>query len=480
LSTIILLNAIEAIDDKYIMSVQACLGYNVADTTPKLDIVQQRWPTRKAFICIAAIIALLLASFTVAMAVSEDFREFIFTILNIETKETLPSDNGNAVHDGTIDEIGGADMDGQVSAYYFKGNGVLQANNGLIYTSRYDNNNAVFYDITQEGLVVLKSTRVEFPFSFRGTDFDIKFDYTLFDGKLYTHVLPENLDVNPYKYGWNIYPINDNTDKAWLTLPYLTNGDYGEYPLLLNVCTCELTDVFASVPLDSIITARWQFADDMSYALIMGYAKGYETEFWICDIEKKTLTNISELIGRTINDCYILEGNRLICYVTNESGFDVLNYDISTGSSSLLVENTQHYYLTQDGSGFRSIEYYGGQGRHALILDGNGGVTLIDLYDGNLLPLTGITNDATLLSSESPDGEHIMFAFRDTNVSDSYAMYKIGILDTQTGVLKMLERENYEVRNETLMGWLANNCISVLAYDESEDDGWYMYVYDFR
>lgn len=475
----IILDAIEAIDDKHIISAGACLGYNAADTESKPSIVRRRRPVRKTLVCIAAVIALLLASFTVAMAVSEDFREFVFMIFNIETKETVPSYNGDDIEDGVINEIGDADIDGEVSVYYFNGNGVVQVIDGLIYTSRYDRTGEAFFDITQEGLVELPSTRVEFPYSFRGTDFNIKFDYTVYDGELYINVLPENLDINPYKYAWNMYPANDGADKAWLVLPYPTDGDYSEYPLLLDIDTLELTDVFAGISFDGIIAARWQFADDMSYALVMGYTEGYETGFWICDIDKKTLTNVSELTGRTINDCYILEGNKLICYAANGSGFDVLSFDVSTGSSSLLVENTQHYYLTQDTSGFRSIEYHGGQGRHALILDGGGGVTLLDLRDGSRLPLEGVTNDA-LLTSESPDGEHIMFAFSDVNVSNSFAMYKIGILDTQTGVLKMLERENYEIRNETLMGWLANNCVSVLAYNESEADGWYMYVYDFR
>lgn len=476
----IMLDAFEGIDDRYIISAGACLGYNAADAESKPGIVRRRRPVRKALVCVAAVIALLLASFSVAMAVSEDFREFVLMVFNIETKETVPSYSGANVEDGTINKLGGADIDDEVSVYYLKGNGLVQANGGLIYASRYDRTGEAFFDIAQGGLVELPSTRVEFPYSFQGTDFNIKFDYTVYNGKLYIHVMPENLDVNPYKYGWNVHTAGDSTDKVWLVLPYLANGDYSEYPLLLDINTCEVTDVFAGFSFDGIIATRWQFADDMSYALIMGYAEGYETEFWICDIDKGTLTTVSELTGRSINDCYILEGNMFIYYAANGSSFDVLSFDASTGTSSLFVENTQHYYLTQDGSGFRSIEYHGGQGRHSLIFDGDGGATLIDLRDGCRLPLTGVINDGTLLTSESPDGEHIMFAFSDTSVSDSFAMYKIGILDTRTGVLKMLDRENYEIRNETLLGWLANNCVSVLAYDESKADGWYMYVYDFR
>lgn len=179
-------------------------------------------------------------------------------------------------------------------------------------------------------------------------------------------------------------------------------------------------------------------------------------------------------------DCYLLDGSYVICYVSNESGFDLIRYDVNLGTSMTLLESTNYYWMTGNGSGFRSIEYYGGQGRHALLFDEAGGITLLDLLTGKQTPLEGIENNGTLLTSESPDGEHIMFAFRDTSISDSLAMYKIGVLDTQTGVLKILERANYQVRSETPWGWLANNCVVVFAYDEDAEAGWYMYVYDFR
>lgn len=479
MNSMILLDAIGTIDDEYIFSAQKRMGYYSEASAIPYQTKRKR-PARKAVVCILAAVIMLLASFTVAMAVSEDFREFVFSIFNINTTEVLPDNSGDVLPDGEMEQIGRSDIDEAVSIYYFKGNGVVVANNGILYAGEYDNSNRSFYDLSTNGLIALNTSHVEFPYSFRGTDLNIKFDYTVYDGVLHFHELPENLNENPYKYGWSMRKAGSDANTALLLLPYETCGDYGVYPIALNIGTMQTTDVLESVNLDGIIPTNWQFADDMSFAILSGYTAGYEMNYWVCDIEKKSLAPVSELTGRTIKDCCLLDDQHIICYATNDSGFDVISYNINTGASTMLVEGTEYYGQTGDGSGFRSIEYYDGYGRHALLYDNAGGITLVDLLTGKHTPLEGIENDGTLLTSESPGGEHIMFAFRDTSISDSLSMYKIGVLDTQTGVLKMMERVNYEIRSETPMGWLANNCISVIAYDESEETGWYMYVYDFR
>lgn len=479
MNPMVLLDAMETIDDRFIISAQKRMGYFSETQTIPYSHKRNR-PVRKAVVCIAAVIALLLASFTVAMAASEDFREFVFLIFNIEATETIPENNGNVLPNGEIAQIGGSDIGDEISTYYFQGNGVAVPIDGILYAGEYGSGARSFYDLSPNGLVALPIARVEFPYSFRGTDFNIKFDYTIYGDALHFSVLAENLNEDPYKYSWNLSRAGADAAKAWLLLPYDTGGDYGIYPMLLDVETKKITDILKGVALDGIIPVQWEFADDMSFALMSGYTEGYEMNWWICDIDSKTLSPISELTGRPMADCYLLDGSYVICYAPNESGFDLIRYDVNSGAGMMLLESTNYYWMTGNGSGFRSIEYYGGQGRHALLFDEAAGITLLDLLTGKQTPLEGVENDGTLLTSESPDGEHIMFAFRDTSISGSLPMYKIGVLDTQTGVLKILERADYQIRSETPWGWLANNCIVVLAYDEDAEAGWYMYVYDFK
>jgi D-alanyl-D-alanine dipeptidase len=319
---------------------------------------------------------------------------------------------------------------------------------------------------------------VEFPYSFRGTDFNISFDYTVYDGVTHFHTWPERLDENPYKYGWSVRRCGD-TDYALLLLPHETQDDYGVYPLVLNLHTREISNPVEWLDLGGIVPYNWRFADNMAFAVLYGFQSGNE-DHWLCDIENRTLTSMSELMGRRITDCYILDEHHIICYVADGDGFDVVSFDPATGASVTLAESVKRYGQTDDNSGFCNIEYYGGYGRHAMLFDGTGGVTLFDLLTGRRTPLEGITDGGDLLTSESPDGEHIMVAFRDRSVPKSISMYKIGVLDTETGVLKLMERTNYQVRSETPLGWLADDCVAVIAFDEGADSGWYLYVYDFR
>lgn len=474
----ILLDAINTINDEYILSAQKCMDYD-SDISNQIYKISNKRPARRTVVCIAAAVVMLLSSFTVAMAASEDFREFVFSIFNINSTEILPNNSENTVPDGNFEQIG-ASIDGAVCTYSFKGNGMFVPNDGIVYAGENDNREGLFYDWSENELVALPTTRVEFPFSFRETDFNIKFDYCVYDSVLHFRELPENLNENPYKYGWGIRRVGSDLNTALLFLPYETSGDYGIYPMLLDIETNNTTDILENMPMDEIIPVNWEFSDDLSVAVMSGYTEDYEIKFWICDVCQKTLTLISELTERTISNCYLLDDQHIICYAANENGFDIISFNSKTGIVTMLIERTEYYTQTGDGSGFRSIEYYGGYGRHALLFDDKGGITLVDLLSGKQTYLDGIEYDGTLLTSESPDGEQIMFAFRDTNVQDSLAVYKIGVLDTQTGVLKLLERTNYEIRNERPLGWLANNCIALIAYDEDEESGWYMYVYDFR
>lgn len=470
-----LVDAIGQIDDKYIAEAKVAddrksNGHEIRHSRRILG--------RKVSICIAAAIVFMLASFATAMAVSVEFREAVFSVFHIETSEVIPSMEVTPNLNSSIEHVSDANIDDKVNVYYFKVNGVVQANNGIIYSSQYGGTDAAFFDVTANGLEEISAIRVEFPYSFKGTDFNIKFDYTIYNDNLYFRVLPESMDINPYKYGWNMCNAGNSTDKVWLLLPYSVNKDYSSYPLLLDIKTNEIIDVFESVALGDIVVDRWQFTDEMIYTLLWGSTGDVLDNFWICDISQKTITPVAELIGRTINDCYILKDDMIVCYAANGDNFDVINYDICTGAETTIVENVQHYGLSDDGSGFSPIEYYGGQGQHALLFDNDGDVTLLDLVTGNQLLLTGLKNNGTLITSESPDGKHIMIAFRDSDYSGSLALYEIGVLDTQTGVLIMLDRENYEAKTENVIGWLDNERIAVIAYDSNNEC--YLYVYDFK
>lgn len=475
----LLLDAIGETRDEYIVSAGTRLGYITTNTSKSLSR-KSRTPKRKALIGLAAAIILLLGSFVTAMAVSEDFREFIFSIFNIESPEKIPEAD-DADFDSPLGQVGDANIDGAVTVYYIKADGILRAYNGIVYSAEYDGEGAAFYAVTSDGLEEIEVARAEFIYSFMGTDFNIKFDYTVHNSTLHFRELNSQLDINPYKYSWMLFNADNSTDTVWLILPYLVNVGgserYSSYPLLYNIQTNEITDIFKDVDFGGIAVDRWQFTDDMAYALIWGTSEKDDNGFWICDIAEKTITHVGDLVGILINDCYIAKDDMIICYVPNGNNFDVLNYDISTGTQTTIIENVQHYNKTDDGSGLRSIDYHGKQGQYALYFDMDGEVALLDLISGEYLKLTGLKNDDTLITMESPDGERVLIAFSDSEAF-GLAFYKIGVLDTQTGALTMLTREGYEAKTEHGIGWLDDTRIIVNA--SNTDDEAYMFVYEFN
>ena len=464
----IILDAIGAIDDSVIQK---------AKQDTQIAVIKPRHSSRKVLIVVTAAIILIFVSFVTTMAVSEVFREFVFSIINIETSESIPTTKSDAPMSGIIKQVGDISVDGEVDVYYFKADGVLRAYNGLIYSSEYNESDAAFYEITEYGLQVISATRVEFMYSFKGVDFNIKFDYTIHNGVLHFRELPESLDIDPYKYGWSMQNAGNSLNEVLLILPYLTDNEYSLYPLLLNVNTNEITDVFREIPIDDITIYRWQFSGDMNYALIWGRSKTDKTEFWLCDFPQQTLVSVSKLTQRMINDSYILRNGTIICYAVNGDGFDVFSYNTYTNEVICVVENTHYYNKTSDESGLSSIKYYGGQGQYALLFSEFKEISLVNLVNGEHHVLDGLVNDGTLLTSESADGQHILVAFRDNDYF-GIAIYKMGILDTQSGILTMLKRENYGIREEVAIGWLDNKRISIHAYDDDGD--LYLFVYEFK
>lgn len=439
---------------------------------------QKKIRKKKMWFLLVVITTFMIACFILKLSVNENFSDFIFSIFHIETKEGVPENTGTVTHDGVIDKMESDDIDGEVNVYYFKGNGIITSYDGLIYSNQYDKNPPSFYDLNAKGLAALPTFRTEFPYTFREIKFNIKFDYTVYDGVLHLRPIVENADENPYQYGWNIVSTGFDKELAWLILPYSTERDYGEYPLLLNVKTREITDVFEGISFGNLVPISWEFTNNMKFALGMFHDENYENIYLLYDLATDEVVPISADSSGTITGCYILDNNNLIYYSSSESGMDVVRYNISEKIRTTLVRDTQYYDGINVTAGFKNIQYYSGAGRYGLLIEDDGTVMLINLANGKETILNGIVYDNSILTSESPDGRYILFTFCENGISSS--MYKFGVLNTETGVMKMLERGSSNQCDEKITDWLVNDRLTILAYHKTETQGWYLYVYDFR
>ena len=437
-----------------------------------------RWnrPAQERKAVIAVIALLILSSFTMAMAVNADFRETVFSIFHIAQKEIVP--HGDGSENGELTQIGEVEIAEDVKSYYFRGDGVITTFDGLIFSKPDGDETASFYDLDENGLVPLDTRHADFQYTFRGTDFHIAYDYTVFDGALYLRPQIDSIaNTDPYRYGWNITSAGIDDHTAWLHLQYYDGVEYSIYPLQIDVQTQEITDVLSSVSLEGLHPGAWLFSEDAKWAIIADFTTEQKSPYWLCNLKKGTLSPLSELVGRTVVESYFLDADTVVCYVENGEGIDVLRYDLTSGERSVVLFDVRRGEAVEGKAGMREIQYYGGHGKHVLLSTPDGSVEVLDLRDGRFVPLVGYEADDIDLTLESPDGRSVLFAWRQP---DAAVMQSLGVLNLDTGLLKLLDRENRQTREEHLMSWLANNCFTILAYDENDTDGWYLYVYDFR
>lgn len=430
-----LIFAIGEIDDSYILSAGKRL--------------EGKRRNRKVLICIAAAIIVLLSSFATAMAVSDDFRDSVLSIFRISETEEVQ-------HSGTS-------YVGDVEVSYIKADDSYYISNGLAFSK-----SGVFCIVNDGKLKPLDTKTASIELQHNGVSLSIRYAYTVYNGQLYTVELDtEDMNQNPLMYYRSITPLRGSCDEAWLCLMYESNGDYTQYPLLLNAVTGEVTDILNGIDLSDIICDAWQFSPDNRYAVIISSECDR-----LVDLESKTVTELENC-----HNSYFLSDGSLACFVVHGQSFDLVRRDTESNSETVIIKDTNFIGKTSYGSVYLSIGYNGCAGNHALLVDEDGSVTLLDLSSGNRLLLYGISveSDEKLYTLESPDGKSILVAVKTRGESGVFR--SLGIINCDEGNLRIFDRENtIDSAGEELMGFMADGSICISAKSE---DGQWLYIYNF-
>ncbi len=443
----------------------------------------RRYSFRRKMIALIAAVLMIAASVGTAMAVSVEFRELIFSFFHIETHEKPPvSTEENTIPQSGLQKFAVTDIDGVVHAHYFTSDGFVQALDGGFYTySQTDHNipdNGVFWEIREEGIVKVPTNRVDFPLVSGDKQLQITFDYAILSGNLRIHVWARNLDKDPVGYGWNATPIGSRTDVALLAVPYLDRDYYIQTYYLLNLETLELTDIMSAFSLDAMVVEGLWLTDDMKYVLVYGTDRSSGNgEYWVCDFENGTMRLLDEIIGADCADPYFLDNQTIVFKkLLTDDNFQLVKYHIPSGVQTVIVEKTTG---RRSGlPGYRGIRLNGGGGAHGLLFQDDGSVDLIYLHTLESMKMQGL-DTAKLTTSESPDGTKIMIAYQEADADGvlGYGFSSLGLLDPDTGVLKMLTRD-VSGNPETFWGWLNNDTVVITAHDNA--GGYYVYVYAFQ
>lgn len=431
-----LIFAIGEIEDSYILSAEKRLN--------------NKTKSRKVIICIAAVVALLLTTFATAMAVNEDFRESVLSIFSISETEQVQ-------HSGMV-EIG------DVNASYMELNDRYILRNGLVYMAREE----VFCIFNDGELIELETKTNSIDFQHNGVTMSLRYAYTVFDGQLHTmEISQDNMDMNPLMYCWSITPLRGSEDKAWLTTLNEIDGDYSAYPLLLDVSTGDMVDILQGIDLQGIVCDAWFFSPNNKYAVIR--TAGDDR---LADIENNTVTELKDC-----HESYFLSDGSLLCFESVGDGFDLIRRNLENGEEITLLHNEHFAGKTADHSGYMNIDYYGGAGNHALLIDESGSVTMLDLRDGSKLLLDGITKEQgeKVYTLESADGSQVLVAVKERGTQGVFR--SLGIIDCENGTLKIFDRNNIlDSDGEQLLGFMADGSIGIIGMSE---EGQWLYVYDF-
>lgn len=395
--------------------------------------------------------------------------------------ESTATDETTQPSEPMLEYVTTVDIEGAVYAYYFSGTGFRKVFEGGFYTypeRTYGEppETATFWEITKDGVVDVGNTRVDFMLNHGDRDLRIVFDYAVLAGKICIRVWPEGMSENPYGNGWNATAIGNRTDVVLLSIPVSKNLDYTHDYFILDLETLETTNLLAGIAVENlVIDCLWE-TDDLKSALLTGYnVTDKQYYYWICDLEKKTLTDLEEWTGCEVTAPYFLDDRTLvISEYLGDQRITVARYDIYTGERTAVVENV----LRSGETGYRTIYSRGAGGAHGLVYEEDGSVWLVDLWscERNLLAGLDMTGAYRI---ESPDGETVLFAYqqraKDERTSVCYP--KIGLLDTKTGVMKVLTRD-ISGNAEYVYGFLDQNTV-VICSRMDEDNGYYLYVYEF-
>lgn len=490
-----LLDAIGEIDDTYIAAAQrsAALLSPRPSGVPAAGSRLSGMPHRAALTA-AAIVILLLSSFTAAMASNEDFRNAVFRFFRISTPEavlpledepapsdTLPPDaaghtlEGEEATTAEIEDIGSACIEDAVSVDYLRIDGIFDFCQGAVYLyepwegydDTYDAQTryaAAAYGVADGQMIPLEAHREAVSYTWAGETWQIRFDWYERDGILYTNA--KNHDIAS-SMEWEVSAVAGNSDFLLLTLGFGQQIEYTQYPLLYNVRTKELLDFLAKcqLPEGQRITHA-DLSPNLSKALI---TCDNGAAVYCYDTRTETLFSLKELSGLEEPEASFLDDDTICCLSIDENGLYHCR-TLAMPSGECTVGFSGLPGLAEDASGGLALT----GGRFALYVDEERNCFVYDFKTGDHSAVNDFkypTGDIFLTMNSAED--KILF-IQEAPEADGLGISQIGVLDLASRTFVLFDREGYETRREISVGWFDNDRVAVRA--DVEGCG-YLYLY---
>ena len=457
------LNTLQAAPDTYVLEAAALLGY---DGSPA-----RRRPLRRVLIAAAVAAALLLAAFTVAMATSAPFREYVNGIFRVREPERVPEEFHGQESVGDVTFCGRTELDVGVAIDYYTVPDAVPWGypwaSGTIYHE--ENGKGVFYRFSAEGVKRYPTQHREQEYAFAGHTFTLVCDWVKTDQGYLTQA---------YVEGWradcNLEFCNAEAGGRYLWLVGFrsTDTDYDtgagvRYPLRYDVETGEVEDILAPFSVEEgAYSDFWEFAPDSNY-LIRAWYEADQPRYTLYDLKHGEAIDPAALFDETMPVLAIhwfdAGGNLMMGTYRGCKRYALEEQKLYT------VELSQQYGdrdedripEPEEGGLIPQISGAGWTAYFAMRYNEDHSRSLISLYDGReiRLPQEIFDENADLpMMLPNRSGTKVLFYY-----SAPGGTYRLAVLDVETETFTILEREGFEQHEEYNIVWIDETSFAILT-----------------
>lgn len=465
-----ILFAMNNISSEYILSAQKKLAYD-RDDVPKGQMqVKGHRTIRRTLSLAAAVILILSVCFTTALAVSPEFREFVFAFFNITEPEIIPeivpdeSAPNNMEVEGNKINIGGV-----IEGTYIHFPNMSAVRNGIftVCTDDVQMNSGSQYDAYYEKdgeFIRLEEKTFDQTYNLFGNDIHVTFDWVEHNGTVATTFIESEAPFVKFSGAGDV-----TSTLMWLQIDPPGEETFGYYPVLINVRTGDLTDICAGLGIEKLRQIRQAaISDDLTQMLVVDW----DGNIYYADLVGRKLYSVDDLLGQKCAACVLVDG-MLVAWGENYGTVTVRAFDPATWES-LETYSGQPDFISGFDTTIHSSQMYLGT-CFALEIDTNQDVYVIDLLNGQRSIIDGFkwqqNSEVFTECVPSADGKKLLIYSRGaTTYYES-----IGVLDFNNRTYISFSRENVGNVNEHAVYWNENDSIII---ETSTTDGikqYYLY-----
>lgn len=494
-----ILEIMNDIDDAYIESALKRLDY-MSDGmyTTRKQAQGRRKPVlytimKRAAIFIGIVILATTTTVATAMAVNEEFRETVKAIIieffHIKEEEVVPQLPGT--EEVTIDtmyvEPDRRILDGVIEGRYVHTPVSCHAREGVyvICTDEIEMNQGSHYDAYYEEngeFIKLEERTFCRDITVLGKEFHLEFDWAVHNGQVAITYIGVEED---YRIPANPGDADSMLVELSCSIPTEDGGAVSTaYPVLLNLETGQMNDVLAGTGAEKLGGLCNQAVSEDGSKMLLAQGNG---AIYCVDLVAKQLYNVEKLSGEPADACSLI-GDTLACWILENGAYRAWTIDLITLERKELFADMPNR-MGENGagivymSGFDTTVHWGIMftGSHfALETDAMGNVTVIDLVNGEKIPVEGFTWPADrypdVLWESSPDGKRLLVSGGEIGSKYEY----IGALDFEQMRYLEFARQNPNDVYEWKPYWFDQDTVIIQA---TSRDSYYVqdyYVYDIQ